>query len=81
MKKITKEEKDKLVLRKGKSTPVRTGVMHLQPGEILLIDKSDWTQTNGPGQMLSRLSKKTGMEFKLETVDTGNGGWVVERVK
>ncbi len=81
MKKLTKEEVEKLVVRKGKSTPVRTGVMHLQPGEFLLIEKSDWNQQNGPGQMLSRLAKKTGMEFKLQTVDSGNGGWIVERLK
>ena len=81
MKKITKEEAAKLQTKVGSSSAVRTAVVHLKVGEILLIEKADWTQKKGPGQMLSRLAKKTGMEFKLQTVDSDGGGWIVERVK
>jgi len=80
MKKLTKEEASKFVLNRGSSSIARTAVMHMQPGEILLIEKTDWQQQNGPGQMLSRVTKATGREFKLETVATGEG-WIVERLK
>ena len=80
MKKLTKEEASKLILKKGSSTPVRTAIMHMAVGEILQIERQEWTQSKGPGQMLTRLSKRTGMEFKLNTI-ANDGGWIVERVK
>jgi len=80
MRKLTKEEAEKLVPKKGSSSVVRTAVMHLGVGEILLIDKSDWTQKTGPGQMLTRLSKSSGMVFNLNALADGSG-WVVERVR
>ena len=80
MKKLTKEEAAKLVLRKGSSTAVRTAVVHLQVGEILMIEKTDWKQKNGPGQMCSRIKRSTGMEFLVNAVADGSG-WIVERVK
>lgn len=80
MKKITKEEAGKLILKRGSSTPVRTAIMHLGLGEILQIDPQEWTQSKGPGQMLTRLTKRTGMEFKLNAIADAKG-WIVERVK
>lgn len=78
MKKLTKEDAAKLLLRKGTSSPVRTAVVQMQVGEILLIEKADWSQRNGPGQMCSRITKRTGQEYKLNAVADGSG-WVVER--
>lgn len=80
MKKLTKEDAAKLVLRKGTSSPVRTAVVHMQVGEILLIEKTDWNQQNGPGQMCSRITKTTVQEYRLNAV-ADRSGWVVERVK
>lgn len=80
MRKLTKEEAEKLVLKKGSSSVVRTAVMHMTVGEILLVNKTDWTQQTGPGQMLTRLGKSTGMVFNLNALADGSG-WVVERVK
>jgi hypothetical protein len=80
MKKITKEEAGKFMLRKGSSSPVRTAVANMHVGDVLLIEKQDWKQQNGPGQMLTRVKKSTGMEFKLNSIATGEG-WIVERVK
>ncbi len=59
---------------------VRTAVLHLKPGEILMIERKDWNQKNGPGQMCTRLTKSTGMKFKLNAIADGSG-WVVERVE
>lgn len=80
MKKLTREEADKLILRKGSSSAVRTAVVHLAVGEILMIERKDWNQKNGPGQMCSRITASTGMEFKLNALASGEG-WIVERVK
>jgi hypothetical protein len=49
-------------------------------GEILVIEKRDWKAKNGPGQMLGRVKKKTGWDFKLEIIEGGEG-WLVERMK
>lgn len=80
MKKLTKEEAGNFILKKGSSSVVRTAVMNMKLGEILLIEKKDWKPINGPGQMLTRVRKKTGMEFKLNAIASGEG-WIVERVK
>ena len=80
MKKITKEEAEQLEYRIGTSTVVRTAVMHMQPGELLLIERKDWTQRNGPGQMLKRISDKTQWKFVLKALANGSG-WIVERIE
>ena len=79
MKKLTKEEAAKLSFKLGTSTVVRTVVMHLDLEEILLIEKKDWTQKNGPGQMLTRITEKTNRKFSMKTL-ADDSGWVVERV-
>jgi hypothetical protein len=80
MRKITTEEAKKFTIQRGLSSAVRTAVMALEPGEILLIEKKDWKPINTPGQMLTRVMKKTGRQFKLEKI-VGGGGWLVTRVK
>ncbi len=79
MKKLTKEEAAKLEFKLGTSTVVRTVVMHLNVGEILLIKRREWTQKNGPGQMLTRITEKTNRKFSLKTL-ADDSGWIVERV-
>lgn len=78
MKKITKEEASSLLLRKGRSSTVRTALLHLQPGEILMVDKKEWNQKNGPGQTCTRITKSYGMKFKVNSIADGSG-WVIER--
>ena len=80
MKKITKEEAAKLQTKVGSSSAVRTVLVHLMVGEILLIEKADWTQKKGPGQMLSRLTERTKQRYKLEALADGSG-WLVERLE
>jgi hypothetical protein len=58
MRKITKEEAKSFTVKKGNSSAVRTALLHLQPGEILLIEKKDWKPKDGPGQMVGRVTKK-----------------------
>jgi len=78
MKKLTKEEAEKMTVRLGSSTVVRSTVMNMQVGEILHIEPNDWLKSKGPGQMLGRLKKTSGKSFTLKTVVSG--GWLVERV-
>jgi hypothetical protein len=80
MRKISKEEAKQYTIQHGGSSPVRTAVMALEPGEFLLIEKKDWKPKNTPGQMLSRVTQRTGMEFKLKKIASGEG-WLVERLK
>lgn len=80
MRKISKEEAGMFTIKRGTSSVVRTAVMHLKPGEILFVGKKDWKQKNGLGQMLTRLKKRTGMEFRCDIIASGEG-WLVERVK
>jgi len=78
MKRLTKEEAERMTVRVGSSTVVRSTVMNMQVGEILQIEPNDWQQSKGPGQMLGRLKKTHGLVFKVKTVLSG--GWLVERV-
>ena len=80
MRKITREEAGSFTIKRGSSTAVRTAVMNMKLGEILLVEKKDWKQKNGPGQMLTRVKKRTGMEFRCDIIASGEG-WIVERVK
>jgi hypothetical protein len=80
MKKITKEEAEQIAVLEGRSSKVRTAVLHMKVGEILQIDRSDWKPINGPQQMCVRVTERTKMEFKVQTM-ASRTGWLIERVK
>jgi hypothetical protein len=80
MRAVSREEAGRFAIKKGGSGVVRTAVLAMKPGDILLIERQDWRQKNGPTQMLTRLKKGTGMDFKCEIVANG-GGWLVERMR
>ena len=80
MKKITKEEAEKLQTKLGSSTVVRTEVTFMKVGEVLIIEKRDWTQKKGPGQMLQRVTEKTKQRYTLKTL-ADESGWLVERIE
>ncbi len=79
MKKLTKEEAATFEFKLGTSTVVRTAVMHLNAGEILLIERREWGQKNGPRQMLTRITEKTNRKFSLKAL-ADDSGWIVERI-
>jgi len=79
MRKLTREEMNKLILKKGTATTVRTMCMKMKVGEILLVEPKDWNQKRSPAEMLRRLGIKTGMKFEV-TEDDGGAGWVVVRI-
>jgi hypothetical protein len=81
MKKLTKEEAQAYVLRRSSCSPVRTAIEHLAVGEILLVERKDWAQQkNGPRAMCNQIKKRSGMEYKVSVVASGEG-WLVERTK
>ncbi len=80
MKKISKEEAAKLTFKIGTSSAVRTAVVHLQPGEVLVIEKHDWQQVKGPGQMIQRVTERTKQKYVLKIL-ADNSGWLVERIE
>ncbi len=80
MKKITKEDAAKLATKIGSSSAVRTAVIYLQVGEVLVIERSDWTQKKGPGQMVQRVTERTKQKYTVKTL-ADDSGWVVERVE
>ena len=80
MKKITKEEAAKLQRKLGSSTLVRTEVTFMKVGEILVIERKDWTQKKGPGQMIQRVTEKTKQKYMLKTL-ADESGWLVERIE
>jgi hypothetical protein len=69
-----------MLTRVSNSTFVRTMIMNLEPGEILLIERKDWRQKNGPGMMCGVITRKYGRKFKVDTLVDGSG-WLVERLE
>lgn len=82
MKKLTKEEAK--LLPKGPTgyySPIRAYLLAMEPGEIILLEKKDWTRkTQTPFTYCNWLSKRTGKGWKCERL-IDKSGWVIERVK
>ena len=80
MKKITKEEAEKMLLQgKGRSSPVMSMLQAMKVGEILFVESKEWKWQRGPGTMCKRLEQKYGLFFKCAKVVDGSG-WVIERI-
>lgn len=80
MKKITKEEKEKMLVQgRGRSSPVMSMLQAMKVGEILFVEKNDWKWQRGPGTICKRLEKNYGLKFKCNKVLDGSG-WVIERM-
>ena len=65
MKKLTKEEAaNRPVVKRGRRTRVHMHMLHLKPGEILIVDKgADWIGKNPPYRLVSRFAKKRGWKM------------------
>ncbi len=82
MKKLTEEEVNALMTKPiGRVSHVRVQLLHLQPGEYLLIEKKDWTWTTAtPSVMCRRLERRSTLKYDCKRVSDGSG-WVVKREK
>ena len=81
MKKLTQEEADAIkVLPHGKKTWLRTTLLSMRVGEIILIEPKEWTWKNQPlSTYCRRLEKLSKVRFDCREAIDGSG-WVVRRV-
>ncbi len=81
MKKLTREEADAIpVFPHGKKTWLRATLLNMQPGEIILIERKEWTWKNQPlSTYCRRLEKLSNVKFDCKEAVDGSG-WVVKRV-
>lgn len=81
MKRLSKEEADKLVTRpNGRMNWARGVLFGMQEGEIILIERRDWKQKRVPSTVIKRMTGKKGREWTTRTL-LDNSGWVIERLK
>ena len=82
MKKITEEEKAAMLTRPlRKQGLVRTMLLRMKVGDIILIEPHEWTWTSAtPGYLCRRVEAKTTMKFEVEKVLPPEAGWIVTRV-
>ena len=59
MRAITKEEAGNMMLKSGRSSPLRVALLKMKPGQLLLLDRKDVVAKKGPGEMLTRISNTT----------------------
>jgi hypothetical protein len=79
---ISKEEAGAMpLLPFGRKHAVRILIEGLQPGQVLRIDRSDFTwKRKTPGIVCRVVSKATKAKFRVFKLPN-NSGWVVERVE
>ena len=64
---------------KGRLTRVSAMAATLQPGEGLIVTRSDWKSKDAPYRVVNYLAKKTGRTFKSSRLADGTG-WLIVRV-
>ena len=82
MKKLTKAESAAIPQRPNtRSTLVRVYIQAMQPGDIIMIEKHEWTwKRHNPGYICNQLRKQKRWKFTCNKILDGSG-WVVERLK
>lgn len=80
MKILTKEQAEKIRTKPaGRSSRARTYLMAMKVGDIILLEKKDWTQRRRtPSTYCRELENKTGRKWECKTALDGSG-WVIER--
>ena len=83
MKKLTEDEKEKLIRRPMKRQGyVRTLLMSMKLNEIILIEPKDWTwESKPPSFLCRRVEDKTNFKFDCQKVLSDGGGWVITRIE
>ncbi|MES2620043.1 MAG: hypothetical protein V4615_04255 [Bacteroidota bacterium] len=84
MKKLTAEEKAKFITRPMKRQGyVRTLLMNMKPGDIILLELVEWKwKTKSPSFLCRRVEEdNTGWKFECEKIVQGGSGWIITRTK
>lgn len=82
MRRISKKEAEKLKTQvNGKRSRVRAEIESLEVGEIMLLERKDWTQpTHSPTRMVKQV--ETAMKRKYTCARLIDGtGWLIERLE
>ena len=82
MRPITREDAQKIKVRpNGRMNYVRGILMNMKPGELIFLEKADWTQKyRKPNTYCLQLGRKTGCKWTVLMALDGSG-WVIERLK
>ena len=80
LKKITQEEYQNTPVKgRGRASIVFTGILNLQPAEILDIPAADWKRRRKVSSVAAYIGKRYGRKFT--TVSKADGsGWMVKRI-
>jgi len=82
MKKLTKEELQKMELKPTqRQTLARTYILRMQPGDIILIERHEWTwKKHKPSVIANEIAKRKRWKLTCNELTDGTG-WVIERLK
>jgi hypothetical protein len=82
MKKLTKEEAQRIPRKPvGRNTLVRTYLLNMQPGDIIFLERHEWTwQSHQPSYICHEVARTKRWRFTCEQA-LDKSGWVIERVK
>lgn len=79
MKKLTKEEADKIsILKRGRSSPTLEFAKSLKVGESALLPKEEWKLKTKPSVILCS-NMRNGMKFSCKQTKDKNG-WLITRI-
>lgn len=80
MKKLTKEEAEgRVMVTNGRTTKIWAAVAGLLTGEVLIIERKDWTGKRPPYDVVKRVAKKTNHQYEWGRSLDGKG-WEVRRL-
>jgi hypothetical protein len=81
MKKLNVEEASKTgIIKNGRTTRVRGGLMELQIGEAIIVEKGiDWISKTPPYRIVNYYSKQTNRKF-VSGLTTDKKGWIIKRI-
>lgn len=79
---ITDAEAESIIAKPaGNASRLRTMMLQLKTGQILLVERKDWRwKTKAPSVMCRRLERKSTLKFECKVMLDGSG-WLIKRVK
>ncbi len=83
MKQLTEEEKAQYVTRPmRKQGIVRTMLLNMKVGDIMLIESAEWKWTSAtPAFLCRRIEAKTTRKFECEKALQPKTGWIIVRTE
>jgi len=80
METLSKEEANAmLLLTSGREIAVSSRLKSLQPGEALVVKRSEWKTKYAPSKIARRIEKQDGWKFRTGRL-ADNSGWMLQRL-